>query len=138
MGYDFIHMFCLWAEDNTCIGGVLHILMDSENVRNYNFVQGGKEAVEIIRLCLGPLKGADGGIDCVISDVLMPGIYGHMPLRWIRRLEHSPDRRRSKDYAEKERRKLVDSDCEIVYSGKDPGKFRKYKRLFWLFRMPNR
>ena len=85
-------MFCLLAEDNTLMRGVLHIVMDSENVRYYNFVQGGKEAVEIIRLCLGPLKGADGGIDCIISDVLMPGIYGHMPLWWIRRSEHSPGR----------------------------------------------
>ncbi len=49
-----------------------------------------------------------------------------------------PDRRRSKGYVEEERRKLAESDCEIVYLGKDPGKFRKDKPPVWLFRMPNR
>ena len=49
-----------------------------------------------------------------------------------------PDRRRSKGYVEEERRKLTEADCEIVYSGKDPGKFSKDKPPVWLFRMPNR
>ena len=33
---------------------------------------------------------------------------------------------------------MKESDCEIVYSGKDPGKFRKDKPPVWLFRTPNR
>lgn len=181
--------------------GVLRIVMDSLGVRNYYFASDGKEAVEIIQLRSGTLKAAgSGGIDCVISDVVMPGIDGNMLLRWIRRSEHSPDRfvpvvmisgmvdhrclttardaglnefvakpfspdivfkriqklienprqfvytptyfgpdrRRSKGYVEEERRKLTEADCEIVYSGKDPGKFRKDKPPVWLFRMPNR
>ena len=31
----------------------------------------------------------------------------------------------------------MDSDCEIVYSDMDPGKYRKYKRSFLMLRMPN-
>ena len=49
-----------------------------------------------------------------------------------------PNRRRSKGFFEEAKRKLKESDCEIVYSGKDPGKFRKDKSPVWLFRTPNR
>ena len=67
--------------------GVLRIVMDSLGVRNYYFASDGKEAVEIIQLRSGTLKAAgSGGIDCVISDVVMPGIDGNMLLRWIRRI----------------------------------------------------
>ncbi len=72
--------------------GVLRIVMDSLDVRNSHFAQDGKEAIEIIQICSGTLKGAGGGIDCVISDVLMPGIDGHMLLNWICRSNHSSDR----------------------------------------------
>ena len=59
--------------------GVLRIVMGSLGVQNYHFASDGKEAVEIIQLRLGTLKAADsGGIDCVISDVVMPGIDGSM------------------------------------------------------------
>lgn len=180
---------------------VLRIVMDSLGVQNYYFAQDGREAVEILKIRSGTLKSAGiGGIDVVISDVVMPGIDGLMLLRWIRRHETSPDRfvpvimisgmvdrkclttardagvtefvakpfspevvfkrilkviesprqfvytptyfgpdrRRSKGFVEEDRRKLKESDCEVVYSGKDPGKFRKDKPPVWLFRMPNR
>jgi CheY-like chemotaxis protein len=180
---------------------VLRIVMDSLGVRNYYFAEDGKEAIEILQLRSGTLKAVgSGGIDVVISDVVMPGIDGNMLLRWIRRSENSPDRfvpvvmisgmvdrkclttardagvnefvakpfspdiifkrvqkviesprqfvytptyfgpdrRRSRGFVEEDRRKLSESDCEIVYSGKDPGKFRKDKPPVWLFRMPNR
>lgn len=201
MGYDFSRMSFLLVEDNKFMQGVLRIVMDSLGVRNYHFAVDGKEAIEIMQIRSGTLKAAGGGgIDMVISDVVMPGIDGHMLLRWIRRHENSPDRfvpflmisgmvdhrclttardagvnefvakpfspeivfkrilkviesprqfvytptyfgpdrRRSRGYVEEERRKLKESDCEVVYSGKDPGKFRKDKPPVWLFRMPNR
>lgn len=73
--------------------GVLRIVMDSLGVQNYYFASDGKEAVEIIQLRSGTLKAAGaGGIDCIITDVVMPGIDGNMLLRWIRRSEHSPVR----------------------------------------------
>ena len=37
---------------------VLHILMDSQGVRNYRFAQDSKEAVEINQLCTGTLESA--------------------------------------------------------------------------------
>ena len=201
MGYDFSRMSCLLVEDNKFMRGVLRIVMESLGVRNYHFAADGKEAIEILQIRSGTLKQAgSGGIDCVISDVVMPGIDGHLLLRWIRRHETSPDRfvpvimisgmvdhrcltsardagvnefvakpfspdiifkriqkiiesprqfvytptyfgpdrRRSKGFVEEDKRKLKESDCEIVYSGKDPGKFRKDKPPVWLFRTPNR
>jgi CheY-like chemotaxis protein len=75
MGYDFSRMSCLLVEDNKFMRGVLRIVMESLGVRNYYFAQDGKEAVEIIQLRSGTLKAAGiGGIDCIISDVVMPGI----------------------------------------------------------------
>ncbi len=50
-----------------------------------------------------------------------------------------PDRRRRKVAGIKEeRRKLREEDCEIVYSGKDPGSFREDRPKVWLFRLKNR
>ena len=93
MGYDFSRMSCLLVEDNKFMQGVLRIVMDSLGVRNYYFAQDGKEAIEILQLRSGTLKAVgSGGIDVVISDVVMPGIDGSMLLRWIRRSENSPDR----------------------------------------------
>ncbi len=51
-----------------------------------------KKRLKSSRYLSGTLKGAGGGIDCVISDVLMPGIDGHMLLNWICRSNHSSDR----------------------------------------------
>lgn len=201
MGYDFSRMSCLLVEDNKFMRSVLRIVMDSLGVQNYYFAQDGREAIEILKIRSGTLKSIGaGGIDIVISDVVMPGIDGLMLLRWIRRHETSPDRfvpvvmisgmvdkkclttardagvnefvakpfspdavfkrilkviesprqfvytptyfgpdrRRSKVFVEEDRRKLKESDCEVVYSGKDPGKFRKDKPPVWLFRIPNR
>jgi len=93
MGYDFSRMSCLLVEDNKFMRGVLRIVMGSLGVRNYHFAADGKEAIEILQIRSGTLKQAgSGGIDCVISDVVMPGIDGHLLLRWIRRHETSPDR----------------------------------------------
>ena len=73
--------------------GVLCIVMEYLGVRKYHFAADGKEAIEILLLRSGTLKQAgSGGIDCVISGVVMPGIDGHLLLRWIRRHETSPDR----------------------------------------------
>ena len=71
--------------------GVLRVVMDSLGVRDYHFAQDGKDAVENIQLCSGTLKGAGGVIDCMMPDVLMPGVDGDMPLGWIRRSVHSSD-----------------------------------------------
>ncbi len=201
MGYDFSRMTCLLVEDNKFMRSVMRICMDSLGVQSYYFAQDGREAIDILKIRSGTLKEAGaGGIDLVLSDVVMPGIDGHMLLRWIRRHESSsdrfvpvimisglvdkkclttardvgvnefiakpfspgavlsriqkvienprqyvytptyfgPDRRRTKGFAKEEQRKLTDADCEIIYSGKDPGKFRKDKPPVWLFRMPNR
>ena len=48
-----------------------------------------------------------------------------------------PERRCTKGFVEKDKRKLK-FDCEIVYSGKDLGKFREDKPPVWLFRTPKR
>ena len=62
--------------------GVLGIVMYSLGVQNYYFDSDGKEAVEIIQPRSGALKAAGvGGIKSVVSDVVMPGIYGNMLLR---------------------------------------------------------
>ena len=93
MGYDFSRMSCLLVEDNKFMRGVLRIVMESLGVRNYHFAADGKKAIEMLLIRSGTLKQAgSGGIDCVISDVVMSGIDGHLLLRWIRRHETSPDR----------------------------------------------
>ena len=58
MGYDFIRMYCLLAENNTFMREVLHILMNLQGVRNYHFAQGRKEVVGINQLCSVALAGA--------------------------------------------------------------------------------
>jgi two-component system chemotaxis response regulator CheY len=71
---------------------VLRIAIDSRGVRNYYFAEDGKKAVEITQLRSGTLKAAGiGGLDCIISGVVMPGINENMLLRWIRRSQQSPD-----------------------------------------------
>tara|TARA_E500000331_G_scaffold279179_1_gene272188 strand:+ start:911 stop:1138 length:228 start_codon:yes stop_codon:yes gene_type:complete len=75
-------MSCLLVEDNKFMQGVLGIVMYSLGVQNYYFDSDGKEAVEIIQLRLGALKAAGvGGINGIVSDVVMPGIDGNMLLR---------------------------------------------------------
>lgn len=58
MGCDFSRMSCLLAENNTFMREVLHLLMNSQGVRNYHFAQDGKEVVEINQLCSVALAGA--------------------------------------------------------------------------------
>ena len=57
---------------------------------------------------------------------------------FTRRRSCGPDRRRTKGFIEEDKRRLKESDCEIVYSGTDPGKFREDKPPVWLFRTPKR
>ena len=93
MGYDFSRMTCLLVEDNKFMRSVMRICMDSLGVQSYYFAQDGREAIDILKIRAGTLKEAGaGGIDLVLSDVVMPGIDGHMLLRWIRRHESSSDR----------------------------------------------
>ena len=93
MGYDFSRMTCLLVEDNKFMRSVMRICMDSLGVQSYYFAQDGREAIDILKIRSGTLKEAGaGGIDLVLSDVVMPGIDGHMLLRWIRRHESSSDR----------------------------------------------
>ncbi len=81
IGYDFSRMSCLLVEDNKFMRGVLRIVMEYLGVRKYFFAADGKEAIEILLIRSGTLKQAgSGGIDCVISDVVMPGIDGHLLL----------------------------------------------------------
>ena len=58
MGCDFSRMSCLWAENNTFMLEVLHILLNWQGVRNYHFAQGRKEVVGINQLCSVALAGA--------------------------------------------------------------------------------
>ena len=79
MGYDSSRMSCLLVEDKKFMRGVLCIV--ARGGRNYHFAADGQEAIEILLIRSGTLKQAgSGGIDCMISDVVMPGIDGHLLL----------------------------------------------------------
>ncbi|MBT5107074.1 MAG: response regulator [Rhodospirillaceae bacterium] len=90
--YNLNNLSILFVEDSRFSRLLTRSLLFTVGVRKIQLANDGAQAIEMLKR-MGETDDADGGggVDMVISDLVMPGVDGLELLNWIRRDPKSPN-----------------------------------------------
>ena len=88
--YHLDRLSVMLVEDNAFVRDTLANLLRSFEIRKLVTCENGVQAIEYLKTAGGPNN--PGGVDFIISDLVMSPANGLLLLRWVRAAKESPNR----------------------------------------------
>lgn len=88
--YHLDRLSVMLVEDNSFVRDTMSNLLRSFEIRKLVTCENGVQAIDFLKTAGGPNN--PGGVDLIISDLLMSPANGLLLLRWVRAAKESPNR----------------------------------------------